>query len=237
MASLAVMERRSRFWAVVMALGLLPWAVASARNVSSEDSDRLMRIRAATVLLEPGRCAGVWAQSDNSAPMLVTAAHCVLPREQTLPVILFDGRKTTARLMAINRGTDVAVLELGAAPHVAPLHVAENLPAIGDEVLFAGRNDRGMPLQKADLARLGRCPSLPAVPNALFTTLQAIPGDSGAPLVNDALEVVGLVHGGAACHIATPGTEILPVLADASGALLQCRPEDEMGVGGSGATP
>jgi S1-C subfamily serine protease len=58
--------------------------------------------------------------------------------------------------------------------------------------------------QTARLDRIGQCPSLPALQNALFTSIRGRPGDSGAPLVNAAGEIVGLVHGGAACQIATP---------------------------------
>jgi len=42
------------------------------------------------------------------------------------------------------------------------------------------------------------------LPNALFTTVHGVPGDSGAPLVDTAARIVGLVHGGAQCQIATP---------------------------------
>jgi len=48
----------------------------------------------------------------------------------------------------------------------------------------------------------------------LFTTIAGIPGDSGAPLVDSATHVVGLVHGGAQCHIATPSATLQRLIAD-----------------------
>jgi S1-C subfamily serine protease len=50
------------------------------------------------------------------------------------------------------------------------------------------------------------------VPQALFTTLHGRKGDSGAPVVDLQLRVVGLVHGGARCSIAAPTAEFAPVV-------------------------
>jgi hypothetical protein len=84
------------------------------------------------------------------------------------------------------------------------LRVAARLPRVGDALYFGGRRERKGSAQVFAVLRLGHCPSLPEVTNAIFTNLRARKGDSGAPLVNRALEVVGLVHGGARCNIATP---------------------------------
>src|SRR5439155_1105995 len=51
---------------------------------------------------------------------------------------------------------------------------------------------------------IGRGPGLPDLPDALFTSIAGVPGDSGAPLVDGGARIVGLVHGGVRCHIATP---------------------------------
>jgi S1-C subfamily serine protease len=84
-----------------------------------------------------------------------------------------------------------------------------------------------------ELERLGRCPSLPGVPQALFTSLHGEKGDSGAPVVDHKLQVVGLVHGGAACSVAAPTAEIVPMLDTLVAEV--ARPGAEQGVGGSGA--
>src|SRR5262249_7276229 len=60
--------------------------------------------------------------------------------------------------------------------------------------------------QDARIDRRGRCESLPRLPDALFTSLRGEPGDSGSPLVDGAARIIGLVHGGARCQIATPAT-------------------------------
>jgi hypothetical protein len=55
---------------------------------------------------------------------------------------------------------------------------------------------------------------LPALGGALFTTIDGVPGDSGAPIVDAGARVVGLVHGGAQCHIATPSDTLRRLIAD-----------------------
>jgi len=71
-------------------------------------------------------------------------------------------------------------------------------------VLYFEGNPAEPRFQSARLDRIGHCPSLPDLPDALFTSINGRPGDSGAPLVDGGAEIVGLVHGGARCHIATP---------------------------------
>src|SRR5687768_6837187 len=78
------------------------------------DLEPLARLRRATVTLEPSRCAGVVTQGEDGSEYLVTAAHCVLPEEQTLTVVGFDGRRFPVSLEAIHRETDVAVFSLPA---------------------------------------------------------------------------------------------------------------------------
>ena len=53
-----------------------------------------------------------------------------------------------------------------------------------------------------------------ALGGALFTSIDGIPGDSGAPIVDAGARVVGLVHGGAQCHIATPSDTLRRLIAD-----------------------
>src|SRR5207237_2370176 len=78
----------------------------------------------------------------------------------------------------------------------------------GTVLCFEGNPSRPR-FQSARLDKSGRCPSLPDLPNALFTSIAGVPGDSGAPLGAVVAEVVGLVHGGARCHIATPADTLV----------------------------
>lgn len=158
-------------------------------------------VEQATVTLLPGHCAGVVVEDGFHA---LTAAHCVRPLEQRIDVELYDGTRLGGTYVHVDTERDVAVIRLDNKAPVRPLPVAQQLPVPGDSLLFAGRNDRPGGPQTVTLARLGRCPSLPQVPNALFTTLHGEKGDSGAPVVDSRYRVVGLVHGGARCSIAAP---------------------------------
>ncbi len=53
------------------------------------------------------------------------------------------------------------------------------------------------------------------MPNAVFTSLDARPGDSGAPLVDPQGRVTAIVHGGARCEIAVPTAKLASVRVSA----------------------
>jgi hypothetical protein len=86
-----------------------------------------------------------------------------------------------------------------------------HIPIAGTVLYFHGNPDRPR-WQAARLDRVGACPSLPYLPNALFTSINGTPGDSGAPLVDLLGRIVGLVHGGARCRIATPGDRLVRLI-------------------------
>jgi S1-C subfamily serine protease len=195
-------------------------------------------VEQATVTLLPGHCAGVIVEDGRHA---LTAAHCVGLFEQRIELELFDGRTVAGRYVHVDPQRDVAVIQLDRVAPVRPLAVAEALPRPGAALLFTGRNDRPGRPQEVELARLGRCPSLPGVPQALFTTLRGEKGDSGAPVVDSAYRVVGLVHGGAACSIATPthglATVVRQLTTGEEGFAAAPGREEGPGVGGSGFDP
>lgn len=195
-----------------MRTALLLFACATTACLVSEAADdRETALRAATLTIGEGRCAGVIVGTERLA---LTSAHCLSEGEETLTVELWDGTRLEATVKLLDRPRDLALLELDEASGIAPLRIAPLPPVPGEPLLFAGRNDFAHEMQDAELVRLGRCPSLPEVPAALFTTLEGIPGDSGAPVVDHMLRVVGLVHGGAACHIAAPVHELAPMVGE-----------------------
>ncbi|MFN7132693.1 MAG: serine protease, partial [Myxococcales bacterium] len=149
-------------------------------------------IKQATFTLTPGRCAGVVVMTPSHA---LTAAHCLEEGEERVEIELLDGRRIDATVALVDRGQDVAVLLLDEPAPVTPLAVADGLPNEGDGVWFSGRNDRPGLIQFVEIRKLAPCPSLPEVPQALHTTLRGSPGDSGAPIVDLHMQVVGLVHG------------------------------------------
>ena len=108
-----------------------------------------------------------------------------------------------AEVVAVDEVADQAALRVAEPLGVEPLVVARRLPIPGSVLYFLGNPTRPE-LQSVRLDRIGNCPSLPNLHDALFTSLRGQPGDSGAPLVDGAARVVGLVHGGAQCQIATP---------------------------------
>lgn len=179
-------------------LACTPTLPDTAAIVPLDDASRLA---AATLTLLPARCQGVVAEDAQSA---LTAAHCIEHGERHLRVRLHDGREVAARVVRLDRAHDVAFLRLARPSGVRPLQVADALPFPGSSLRFISSRHHAGEVQQVQLVKLGRCPSLPAVPAALFTSLRGEPGDSGAPVVDAQLQVVGLVHGGARCAIATP---------------------------------
>jgi len=155
-------------------------------------------LQAASVVVESTGCAGAVAENRQ---IIVTAKHCV--KGQTLRVRLSTGSERTAWVVAVNDASDQAVLFLEEPADVEPLAIVRRRQIPGTVLYFEGNPERPR-FQSARLDRVGRCPSLPDLPNALFTSIDGRPGDSGAPLVDGAAAIVGLVHGGARCHIATP---------------------------------
>lgn len=178
---------------------------ASERARDPAAEQRLVEFRVqvmrSTLLLADKSCAAFVAGAPN---LVVTAAHCIAYPKRRVSIEVRPGKVVVARLDRIDRDTDLALLRLDEPLPIVPLLLSSELPAAGDRLLFVGRSDRGGREQLATVKKLDRCPSLPKVPNALFTSVEARPGDSGAPLVDTSLRVVGLVHGGARCHIAAP---------------------------------
>jgi len=159
-------------------------------------------LAAATVLVLPSRCTGAVIET----PWLVaTAKHCI-----------DDGAKLRVRVAGIERdaelvdedaAADQVVLALASEVPVTPLGLVRRLPIVGTVLYFRGNPDRPK-WQAARLDRIAPCSNLPKLPRALHTSIDGKPGDSGAPLVDLAGQVVGLVHGGPGCRIATPGDRL-----------------------------
>ncbi len=189
----------ARVSAAALLLALSACSSAGAYDVPEEV------IGQATFTLLPPRCAGVVVTTPRHG---LTAAHCLDDGEERVSVELHDGTRLEGTVAVLDRDSDVAILVFDRPAQVEPLAVAEAMPHEGDGVWFSGRNDRAGEIQLAQIDRLGPCPSLPRAPQVLHTTLRGTPGDSGAPVVDLDLQVVGLVHGGAACSIAAPTAPI-----------------------------
>jgi S1-C subfamily serine protease len=201
--------------------------MATRQDTSSD----FVTLKDATVTLFPGHCAGVVVADGHHA---LTAAHCIdVAPGGSQPVVLRNGKLLKGVVKVVDPQRDLAIIRFDEKAPVRALPIATAMPFPGEGLLFAGRNDRPNEPQEVELERLGRCPSLPGVPQALFTSLHGEKGDSGAPVVDHRLQVVGLVHGGAACSVAAPTAEFAP-LVDTLVAEV-AHPNAEQGVGGSGA--
>ena len=153
---------------------------------------------AASVLVGNG-CSGVLVDGPD---LVLTAEHCITG-SATHALRFSDGAQRTGWVAGVDHEADQALLLLEEPVTVKPLALVRQPPIAGTVLYFAG-NPSHPRFQEAKLDRTGRCPSLPGSGNALFTTIDGIPGDSGAAIVDAGTRVVGLVHGGAQCQIATP---------------------------------
>jgi S1-C subfamily serine protease len=177
--------------------------VAAARaNPLPIPASLRLRMWKTTVVVLPSHCAGVIV----GAPWLVaTAKHCIDPGVRLR--VRVGKVEQDAELIDEDESADQVLLALSSEPNVKPLDVVRRLPIVGTVLYFVGNRERPK-WQAARLDRIGSCPNLPSLSRALHTSINGKPGDSGAPLVDGAGEVVGLVHGGAGCRIATPGDRL-----------------------------
>lgn len=180
-------------------------------------------VAAATVTLPEAGCAGaVVGESDQ----VLTAAHCIAAGAEAVTVAFGRGQRVEGVVALIDRERDTALLALEEPLPVAPLAWGSTVEA-GDRVLFVGRVDRKSKTQVSTVQRVGRCPSLPRIDDAVFTNLEARRGDSGSPIVDRKLRVVGVIHGGARCHIAAPTVHLARQLTGPGTLLSDVLPDPE----------
>ncbi len=177
-------------------------------------------VLAASVFLPERACTGVVLGSPR---VVATAAHCIPDKASETEVRFSDGTTAMARVEFKNDARDLALLVTPEPSSITPLRVTASLPKLTQPLLFLGRPDRAR-AQHATVARLAPCPSLPKLPAAAYTTLSALPGDSGAPLVDARGRVVALVHGGARCEIAVPAYALRAPLLALSPDILRAKP-------------
>jgi S1-C subfamily serine protease len=158
-------------------------------------------LHAASVIVEPSGCGGALAETPT---LVVTAKHCIdKGKGRDLSVRFVTGARREARLVGTDDAADQVVLLLDDPVPIMPLAIVHRRQIPGTVLYFEG-NPKNPRFQTLRIERIGVCPSLPDLPDALFTSLQGTPGDSGSPIVDAAARIVGLVHGGAQCQIATP---------------------------------
>jgi S1-C subfamily serine protease len=192
---------------LVVALALARTGVAAAPETLGAATARRALRTASVELLKPG-CSGVLAESPD---VVFTALHCLPEDAKSVEIRFTTGWTRRAWVVAVDRTADQAALLLDDPVPIEPLRLVRRRQIPGTVLYFEGHPARPR-FQEARLERIGRCPSLPGLPNALFTGIRGVPGDSGAPVVDAAGDVVGLVHGGARCHILTPADTLRRLL-------------------------
>jgi len=199
---------------VTIRVSMLLLALAAMPASARPPTDVLVRsaLREATVSLDTG-CSGALAEQPQ---LIATALHCVEKADKSVQARLSNGEVRRAWIVATDQVADQAVLFMEEKVKLQPLDVVRRPQITGTVLYFQGHPERPR-FQEARLDRVGTCQSLPALPNALFTSIEGVPGDSGAPLVDGAGRIVGLVHGGADCHIATPANTLAAMFEDILG--------------------
>lgn len=182
----------------VMSAALVFALVFPAASAATLWEDIERALYEATVLVGTD-CAGVLADGPD---LVFTAAHCVHGQE-SVELTFSNGEHTTGWVAAVDRVTDQALLVLEEPVAITPLMLARRHPIAGTILYFAG-HPRALRFREAKLQGVGRWPSLPLLQHALFTTIVGAPGDAGAPIVNTAGRVVGIIHGGRQYDVGTP---------------------------------
>jgi serine protease Do len=129
----------------------------------------------------------------DSAGVVLTNAH-VVERASDIEVVLHDGKKHKAKLVGVDRRTDLAVLRLqGSGPYPAARLGDSDRAKVGDWVLAIGSP---FGLQQTVTAGIisakGRSIGQGAFDDFLQTDAAINPGNSGGPLVNMGGEVIGI---------------------------------------------
>jgi serine protease Do len=129
----------------------------------------------------------------DASGVVLTNAH-VVERASDIEVALHDGKKHKARLVGVDRRTDLAVLRLqGSGPYPAARLGDSDRIKVGDWVLAIG-SPFGLQhtVTAGIISAKGRSINQGAFDDFLQTDAAINPGNSGGPLVNMNGEVIGI---------------------------------------------
>jgi len=184
------------WWLVLLGLQAVLGGSSVASAASLESLYLRCQASCAEVLLAGRHAGSAWfADAKGGA---VTAAHLFERRDPAVELLLPDNRRMRARLVAVDRGHDLALLQVEAAPGpFKPLPLARRAPSVGDEIF-----QFGAPLFRSELLQPGRVAAATAKYefHALVTEYaEVLPlaavmqgGTSGGPWLNARGEVVGV---------------------------------------------
>jgi len=126
---------------------------------------------------------------------ILTNDH-VIDNAQRVEVTLFDKHKYKATVVGVDKGHDLALLQINNAPELQPatlsesqgLTVGQRVYAIGNPFGLSGTMTRGI----ISAIRSIRGPNNNPIEDAIQTDAAVNPGNSGGPLLNSRGEVIGI---------------------------------------------
>jgi S1-C subfamily serine protease len=126
---------------------------------------------------------------------ILTNDH-VIDNAQRVEVTLFDKHKYKATVVGVDKGHDLALLQINNAPNLQPATLAESTDltvgqrvyAIGNPFGLSGTMTRGI----ISAIRSIRGPNNNPIEDAIQTDAAVNPGNSGGPLLNSRGEVIGI---------------------------------------------
>jgi serine protease Do len=130
---------------------------------------------------------------DANKGYIITNAH-VVNDAQTITVTLGDGRHYTAKLVGLDKASDVALLQIQAKSLVAIAIVNSNSLKVGDAVAAIG-NPYGLnqTVTSGIVSALGRTSlGIENIENFIQTDAPINPGNSGGALINVRGELIGI---------------------------------------------
>ena len=174
-------------------------------KLNSDLGDLADRVRRSLVQVSVGRSgsgSGVVFAADG---LVVTNAHVVSMKGQRRQVSEFqvtlpDGAVTTARLLAKDDDSDVAVLKIdpleGELPELVPIEVGDSRNLRAGQWVMAMGHPWGVAGAAAAGIVIGAGPDLPEAPGAgkdwIAVDLALRPGHSGGPLVDHHGKMIGI---------------------------------------------
>jgi S1-C subfamily serine protease len=126
---------------------------------------------------------------------ILTNNH-VIDNAQRVEVTLFDKHKYKATVVGVDKGHDLALLQINDAPELQPATLAESrgltvgqrVYALGNPFGLSGTMTRGI----ISAIRSIRGPNNNPIEDAIQTDAAVNPGNSGGPLLNSRGEVIGI---------------------------------------------
>lgn len=171
------------------------------------------RGRRQTIPTKGGSAAPPERETTNRAGVVpVLGLGIYAPTARKVAAQADEGLRISAEVVHRDPENDRVLLRLAERAPTQALPLAAHAAQTGDRLYFGGHHRGPGRFRALTVQRVAPCPTLPNT-RALHTDLNARKGDSGSPLINDAGELVGMVHGGARCQIATPTHGLDEVLA------------------------